>query len=223
MKGLDNNKDQSYFLHLLGQTELSKSLFPVGELDKSEVRAKATEAGFSNHEKKDSTGICFIGERRFRDFLSKYLPATPGPIKTLGDEIIGEHQGAMYYTNGQRQGLGIGGIADADEQPWYVVDKDVKENTLFVTQGANHPALFKPGLRCGSIHWINQPPPDKPYQCNAKIRYRQQDQNCTITDWSENSAGVNFIEPQRAITTGQSCVFYQGEICLGGAIIESIE
>lgn len=223
LKGLDNNKDQSYFLHLLGQTELSKSMFPIGELDKHEVREIATQAGFVNHEKKDSTGICFIGERRFRDFLAQYLPAQSGPIKTLDGETIGEHQGAMYYTIGQRQGLGIGGIADAAEEPWYVVDKDVAQNVLIVAQGSNHPALFKPALRCGAIHWINQSLLKVPHACQAKIRYRQADQDCMIQNISSESGYIQFNEAQRAITCGQSIVFYQDDVCLGGAIIEAVE
>ena len=222
LKGIDGNKDQSYFLHLLGQRELAYTVFPIGGMEKSEVRAIATESGFSNHEKKDSTGICFIGERRFRDFLAQYLPAQAGSIKDLAGNTIGTHQGAMYYTIGQRQGLGIGGLAGADEQAWYVVDKDVQQNLLVVTQGHNHPALFKPALRSSKIHWINQPPANVPYQCKAKIRYRQTDQECTIVSLAQEAAEIQFAQPQRAVTTGQSIVFYNDDVCLGGSIIEQV-
>ncbi len=220
LKGLDNNKDQSYFLHQLGQRELSYSLFPLGDIDKTVVRNIATESGFDNHEKKDSTGICFIGERRFRDFLSKYLPAKPGKIITLEGDIIGEHHGAMYYTIGQRQGLGIGGVKDAPENPWYVVDKDVQQNTLTVVQGSNHAALFKTHLRAEQLHWISTLAPTTPFHCQAKIRYRQTDQACCIESIKDGKAIISFAQTQRAITEGQSIVFYQDEQCLGGGIIE---
>lgn len=219
-KGLDDNKDQSYFLHRLGQRELHYSLFPLGELMKPAVRDMATESGFDNHEKKDSTGICFIGERRFRDFLSKYLPARPGKIKTLDGEIVGEHQGAFYYTIGQRQGLGIGGVKNNPEEPWYVADKNIRENTLIVVQGHHHPALLKSHLRAGQLHWIDHPPPGLPHRCRAKVRYRQQDQACTIERLKADNAIVGFDRPQRAVTPGQSVVFYQDDVCLGGGIIE---
>jgi tRNA-specific 2-thiouridylase len=219
LKAVDNNKDQSYFLHRLGQRELSFSLFPLGEISKPAVRTIATESGFDNHQKKDSTGICFIGERRFRDFLAKYLPAQPGKIKKLDGDILGEHHGAFYYTIGQRQGLGIGGRKDGGEDPWYVVDKNVVENTLTVVQGQDHPALFKTHLRAGQLHWIDNAP-ETPYTCTAKIRYRQQDQACIIEDLNTVDCTVRFEQPQRAVTTGQSVVFYQNERCLGGGIIE---
>jgi tRNA-specific 2-thiouridylase len=219
-KGLDANKDQSYFLHRLGQRELHYSLFPLGELLKPAVRDMATESGFDNHEKKDSTGICFIGERRFRDFLSRYLPARPGSIKTLDGRVIGEHQGAFYYTIGQRQGLGIGGVKNSPEEPWYVVEKNVHENILIVAQGQDHPALFKSRLCAGQLHWVGQPPSALPFRCRAKIRYRQQDQDCTIEHLDSDHVVVDFDQPQRAVTPGQSVVFYEEDICLGGGIIE---
>jgi tRNA-specific 2-thiouridylase len=223
LKGTDRNKDQSYFLHLLGQRELSCSLFPLGELDKTTVRNMATNAGFVNHEKKDSTGICFIGERRFRDFLAKYLPAQPGAIISLDGKVIGEHGGALYYTIGQREGLGIGGMAEATEEPWYVVQKNVQQNQLIVVQGADHPALFSRQLQSGPLHWISDRPDTLPFRCRAKIRYRQADQTCLITRVSEISSEVRFDEVQRAVTTGQSLVLYQDEVCLGGGIIEQIQ
>ncbi len=219
-KGTDCNKDQSYFLHQLSQQELKHSLFPLGSIEKSSVRAIATECGFDNHEKKDSTGICFIGERKFRDFLSKYLPATHGDIKTLDGEIIGKHQGAAYYTIGQRQGLGIGGVKNAGETPWYVVEKNIKNNVLTVVQGDNHPALYNTHLSSKHIHWINTPPTKWPYKCKAKIRYRQEDQDCTISLDSQQHSVIQFNKSQRAVSPGQSVVFYQNDICLGGGIIE---
>jgi tRNA-specific 2-thiouridylase len=223
LKGLDAGKDQSYFLYRLGQDELRYSIFPLGEIQKSEVRKIATRCGFDNHEKKDSTGICFIGERRFRDFLAKYLPAQPGNILTLDGEVIGRHQGAFYYTMGQRQGLGIGGMKNSEECPWYVASKDVTRNTLTVVQGEDHPALYKTRLYAAQSHWIAEPPqPDRlPFSCKAKIRYRQADQDCVIESIEGDRLNVRFARAQRAITEGQSIVFYKDDICLGGGIIES--
>lgn len=223
LKGRDAGKDQSYFLYRLGQEELRYSLFPLGELQKSEVRAIATRCGFDNHEKKDSTGICFIGERRFRDFLGRYLPARPGDILNLEGEIIGRHQGAFYYTMGQRQGLGIGGMKNAAESPWYVAAKDVRRNILTAVQGEDHPALFKTRLHAAQPHWIAEPPSagELPFACKAKIRYRQPDQDCTIESMDGDRLTVHFARPQRAITEGQSIVFYRGDVCLGGGVIES--
>lgn len=220
LKGLDAGKDQSYFLYRLGQSELQYSLFPLGDMQKTEVRKIATACGFDNHEKKDSTGICFIGERRFRDFLSKYLPAKPGKILSMDGTEIGEHQGAFFYTMGQRQGLGIGGVKDTDESPWYVVAKDVVQNTLIVVQGEHHPALFKTQLHAAQLHWIAEAP-QAPLSCEAKIRYRQPDQACVIESINGDEASIRFAQPQRAVTQGQSIVFYQDEVCLGGGIIES--
>ena len=222
-KGIDENKDQSYFLYGLNQSQLAKVLFPVGGLQKQATRELANEARLVNSTKKDSTGICFIGERRFKDFLNRYIPLQQGDIKTIHDEKIGEHQGLMFYTIGQRQGLGIGGIANFSNSPWFVVDKKIATNTLIVAQGESHPALFKNKLYVKDVHWIN---PE--YSLNyaqhhpnltAKIRYRQQDQQCSIT---QNDKGfiIEFTKPQRAITPGQSVVFYTKNLCLGGAIIE---
>lgn len=223
MKGHDAGKDQSYFLYRLGQNELQYSLFPLGDMQKSEVRKIATRCGFDNHEKKDSTGICFIGERRFRDFLAKYLPAQPGAILTEDGSVIGQHQGAFYYTVGQRQGLGIGGMRNTAESPWYVAAKDVDRNTLTVVQGEDHPALFKSWLHATQLHWIAKPlsTGELPFACKAKIRYRQPDQDCTIEAIEGERMTVNFPRPQRAVTEGQSIVFYRDDLCLGGGIIES--
>jgi tRNA-specific 2-thiouridylase len=220
LKGLDANKDQSYFLHAVGSKQLSKTLFPVGELEKPAVRALAEEHGLITHNKKDSTGICFIGERRFKDFLQQYLPAKPGRIENLDGMDMGQHSGLMYHTIGQRQGLGIGGVKGGGDDPWYVVDKDLERNVLLVTQGSQHPALFKQGLKLGEIHWIGGHSPDLPYSCKAKTRYRQSDQDCIIHA-AENGFEVHFREPQRAITPGQSVVFYLQDICLGGGVIEA--
>jgi tRNA-specific 2-thiouridylase len=218
LKGLDNAKDQSYFLHLLDQQQLSKSIFPLGSLTKPEVRAIAAEQGFPNHNKKDSTGICFIGERKFKDFLQTYLPALPGPILTIDNELIGQHDGLMYYTIGQRQGIGIGGLANKPEQPWYVVDKDLSNNTLIIAQG-DDAHLYKKTLHALNVHWISGTIPEFPLPCRAKIRYRQPDQACVISPGKNGCLRVDFSEAQRAITPGQSVVFYQEDICLGGGII----
>lgn len=219
LKGLDRNKDQSYFLHAVGHTELAKTLFPLGEIDKSGVRALAADAGLLTHDKKDSTGICFIGERRFKDFLQRYLPAQPGDIATLDGHVIGRHSGLMYHTIGQRQGLGIGGLSAHDEAPWYVAGKDLERNRLLVVQGNDHPALFSNELWVGDIFWISGTPPQLPLHCKAKVRYRQPDQACTVTA-DQSRFCVRFEQPQRAITPGQSVVLYLDDCCLGGAVIE---
>lgn len=220
LKGLDPNKDQSYFLSAVTESSLARSLFPVGELEKPQVRELAAQHGFVTSTKKDSTGICFIGERKFKDFLQRYLPARPGAIETTEGESIGHHQGLMYHTYGQRQGLGIGGLPNHDEAPWYVVGKDLVRNVLIVAQGSDHPALFSSALLAGQISWINNPAPTLPLSCHAKIRYRQADQPCTITATASSELSVVFDSPQRAVTPGQTIVFYQGDICLGGGIIE---
>jgi tRNA-specific 2-thiouridylase len=220
LRGIDTNKDQTYFLYTLGQPQLTRTLFPVGELEKPRVREIARKAGFVTSAKKDSTGICFIGERKFRDFLSRYLPARPGPMVTPEGEPMGEHQGLMYYTLGQRQGLGIGGVRDAGEAPWFVVGKDLADNRLIVAQGHDHPMLYQPALIARQAHWVAGKAPALPLSCTAKIRYRQPDQACTVTALDDATLRVDFAQPQRAITPGQSIVFYNGEECLGGAIIE---
>ena len=220
LKGLDNNKDQSYFLHAVGHSEIEKTLFPVGEIEKPEVRQLAEKYDLATARKKDSTGICFIGERRFKDFLQQYLPAQPGEIHSLEGEHLGQHQGLMYHTIGQRQGLGIGGLADHGDEPWYVVDKDLDNNVLLVAQGKQHPALFKRSLVTREIHWVSGEEPALPLQCAAKVRYRQADQACTVSRSADGLYRIEFDEPQRAITPGQSVVLYLGELCLGGGVIE---
>ncbi len=220
LKGLDANKDQSYFLHAVGGEQIAKSLFPVGELEKPEVRRIATEFGLATAEKKDSTGICFIGERRFKDFLQQYIPAQPGDIVTPEGEVIGKHHGLMFHTLGQRQGLGIGGLHNHAESAWYVVEKDIVNNRLIVGQGNDHPLLFTTSLSASSIYWIsgNEPTLDK--LLKAKTRYRQPDQECFI-EKIQGGYHVHFSVPQRAVTPGQSVVFYDGDICLGGGVIET--
>lgn len=219
LKGHDDNKDQSYFLHLVGHKELARTLFPVGNIAKTEVRDIATRAGLATAKKKDSTGICFIGERRFKDFLQQYLPAQPGVIESVDGEVLGKHSGLMYHTIGQRQGLGIGGLANHGDAPWYVVAKDLARNVLLVTQGNQHPSLFKRSLRSSDIFWIAGEPETLPLCCRAKVRYRQPDQDCTVSA-DEQGFRVDFDQPQRAITPGQSVVFYRDNECLGGAVIE---
>ena len=219
-KGADRNKDQSYFLCRLTQAQLSQSLFPLGTLKKPEVRALAKKHGLATHDKKDSTGICFIGERPFRDFLSHYLPVQTGPIRTINGTDIGEHTGIHFYTLGQRQGLGIGGVKGHPEKPWYVVTKDVKNNVLTVAQGHDHPALFSHGLIAANLNWIADQPAF-PLECSVKTRYRQADQDCTIESMADDRVRVNFVRPQRAVTPGQYAVFYDGNLCLGGGVIET--
>ncbi len=222
LKGVDENKDQTYFLYTLQQHQLQKSLFPIGEIDKSNVREMAAKAGFDTASKKDSTGICFIGERKFKDFLQRFLPAQPGNIVTPEGNIIGEHQGLMYYTLGQRQGLGIGGLKTADEAPWFVVDKHLESNQLIAAQGHDHPLLLKQQLRASQLHWVAGTKPSSEFLCKAKIRYRQKEQACNVAI-ENDSCIVCFKEPQRAITPGQSIVFYQDNICLGGGIIDEMQ
>jgi len=219
-RGLDGNKDQSYFLYALCQPQLDRSLFPVGELIKADVRKLAEDAGFHVFNKKDSTGICFIGERKFRAFLAEYLPAQPGEIVTETDTVVGAHMGLMYYTLGQRQGLGIGGRQNAVAAPWYVLDKNKQQNRLVVGQGHNHPRLLRRSLKAKDLTWCAGAPPAPSFQCTAKVRYRQQDQSAHVTLSSDkNSLDIDFDEPVRAATPGQSLVLYDGDICLGGGII----
>ena len=220
LRGIDNNKDQSYFLYTLSEDQIRQSLFPVGELEKPQVRKIAEELGLITADKKDSTGICFIGERKFSDFLARYLPAQPGVIRTVEGKVIGEHQGLMYHTLGQRKGLGIGGLKQADDTPWYVVDKDVNNNELIVAQGHDHPALYSDGLIAQQLHWVDRKVVTQPFDCTVKTRYRQQDIPCCVTPISEDKIEVKFDQPVAAVTPGQSAVFYQGEVCLGGGIIE---
>ena len=223
LKGYDQNKDQSYFLYQLDQHQLSKSIFPLGQLSKSQVRKIALEAGFDNHAKKDSTGICFIGERKFNDFLNSYLADLPGEIRTLDNVTVGTHNGLMFYTIGQRKGIGIGGRQDHTGEPWYVAAKRIEDNVLIVVQGEHHPLLYSHNLAANSLHWITAAPDSLPFRCQAKTRYRQADQNCTITALNEETCSVVFDQPQRAVTPGQSVVFYDQDICLGGGIIDQVE
>ncbi len=219
LKGLDNNKDQSYFLHAVPGEAFARTLFPVGELDKPEVRRLAEKHDLITHNKKDSTGICFIGERRFKDFLQTYLPAQPGAIINDDGQVMGEHQGLMYHTIGQRQGLGIGGVRGASDAPWYVAGKDLERNELLVVQGSDHPLLHHTSLRASKLHWISGSPPPSEWPLMAKTRYRQADQACTL-HIEDGHAIVHFDTAQRAITPGQSVVFYHHDQCLGGGIIE---
>jgi tRNA-specific 2-thiouridylase len=226
LKGLDSNKDQSYFLHAVSAEALAETLFPLGEYTKQEVREIARDRGLVVHDKKDSTGICFIGERPFREFLSTYLPAKPGPIVTVGGAEVGTHTGLMYYTLGQRQGLGIGGREDAADEPWYVVDKNIERNALIVDQG-DSPFLMSSGLLALDTHWIGSPPAelDREFRCKAKVRYRQADQDCCIYRLDDGALiEVDFRRPQRAVAPGQFVVFYDdaGERCLGGGVIDTL-
>jgi tRNA-specific 2-thiouridylase len=214
----DEAKDQTYFLYMLGQRALQHSLFPLASLSKTEVRALAERAGLRTAKKKDSTGICFIGERRFSDFLSRYLPAQPGDILSSDGRRLGQHQGLMHYTLGQRQGLGIGGQAGAPDEPWFVVDKDLQANTLIVAQGHDHPLLLRDTLVADALHWVSGEPPGADARLTARCRHRQPLQPCTI-ELEDNRLYVRFEAPQRALTPGQSVVLYDGAVCLGGGTI----
>ena len=218
LKGADPGKDQSYFLHRLNQAQLTRTVFPVGHLRKSEVRRIAREAGLPNHAKRDSTGICFIGERPFREFLSRYLPREPGAMVTPEGERVGEHQGLMFYTIGQRQGLGIGGRRDGAGEPWYVAGKDLEANTLTVVQGHDHGLLLKRRLAAADASWISGDAPQAGAFA-AKTRYRQADSACELVPSGDASFELEFPAPQWAVTPGQSAVLYRGELCLGGGII----
>lgn len=219
-KGRDGNKDQSYFLCRLGQSQLQQSLFPIGDLRKTEVRVQARKAGFPTHDKKDSTGICFVGERPFREFLARFIPRQPGEIRTPEGRVIGSHEGVFYYTLGQRQGLGIGGVKGGSEEPWYVVGKDIENNILIAAQGHNHPLLFSRQLAATDMHWVAGNAPELPMQCTAKTRYRQADQSCTVAADNTGDLVVTFEQSQRAVTPGQFVVLYQDTNCLGGGTIQ---
>ena len=230
LRGLDNNKDQSYFLHAVGGDKIAKTLFPVGELEKPVVRQIAEEHDLATAKKKDSTGICFIGERRFKDFLQQYLPAQKGEILTDDNKVIGTHDGLMYYTLGQRGGIGIGGVKDRPEEPWFVLAKDLEKNRLIVGQGHEHSMLMSNELKAYKLDWIDGLPPADVFSneglaCMEKSRYRQPDQACRVfaTNADGSEVRVVFDEPQRAVTPGQSAVFYIDEVCLGGGVIESID
>lgn len=221
LRGVDTNKDQSYFLYTLSHQQVSRSLFPVGELAKPEVRKIAEQLDLITAKKKDSTGICFIGERKFRDFLARYLPAQPGVIVTTEGLVVGSHQGLMYHTLGQRKGLGIGGLKESNDDPWYVVDKDVPANKLIVAQGADHPRLMSVGLIASQLHWVERQAPGTTVNCTVKTRYRQDDIPCVIRYLDQQRIEVRFAQPVSAVTPGQSAVFYAGDICLGGGVIEA--
>lgn len=222
LRGKDNNKDQTYFLYTLQQEQLNKTLFPVGELQKEEVRKIAEQQGFVTANKKDSTGICFIGERKFKDFLQQYIPAQPGDIESDQGEVIGQHSGLMFHTLGQRKGIGIGGLNNASEAPWYAIEKDMQRNVLIVGQGHDHPGLLSNSLIASQLHWVHPDSVSSSFRCTAKSRYRQQDFDCQVQQLNNGHWQVNFDDPQRAVTPGQSVVFYQGEKCIGGGIIDTI-
>ncbi len=217
LRGTDPDKDQSYFLHTVPADRLARALFPLGTMQKSEVRTLARQVGLANHDRPDSTGICFIGERNFPEFLAGHLPLAPGEIVSTEGGVLGRHRGLACYTLGQRRGLGIGGVAGGSE-PWYVVAKDRAHNRLLVARGRNHPALFRQRLRTENISWIDGRGPELPHLCTARIRYRQPDQACSLQA-AEESLQVHFDEPQWAVTPGQSVVFYEGIRCLGGGVI----
>lgn len=218
LRGVDNNKDQTYFLNQLTSDVLEKIMFPLGHLQKNEVRKIALENGLATATKKDSTGICFIGKRDFKTFLSEYLPAQPGEMQTLSGEVKGMHDGLMYHTIGQRHGLGIGG----EGEPWFVVGKNLEENVLYVEQGGEHTALYATSLVASELNWVNEETLQPTFTCTAKFRYRQQDSEVTVTLLDNNQVRVDFSQLERAITPGQAVVFYDGDICLGGGTIDTI-
>jgi tRNA-specific 2-thiouridylase len=221
LKGVDAGKDQSYFLHAIRPDVLPRIMFPLGELQKPEVRKLANDFGLPNYARRDSTGICFIGERPFKEFLQGYLPAQPGNIETPQGDVIGRHEGLMYHTLGQRQGLAIGGLRDYPDEPWYVAGKDLERNVLIAVQGNTHPLLWSTALRTEAVHWLC-PPPGERFRCSVKTRYRQDDVPCEVQlAAAGGSAEVLFGQAVWAVTPGQYAVFYSGDICLGGAVIES--
>ncbi len=219
LKAVDSSKDQSYFLYRLSQQQVARAMFPLGGLPKTEVRRIAHSIDLPNAAKKDSTGICFIGERPFRAFLEQYLPKKPGPMQTPEGKSVGEHQGLMYYTLGQRQGLGIGGQKGGSDEPWFVAAKDLASNTLVVVQGHDHPLLLNETLTARQLSWVvgNAPDPERPYA--AKTRYRQSDAPCRVLTLDRDILELQFDTPQWAVTPGQSVVLYDGDVCLGGGII----
>lgn len=218
LRGVDNNKDQTYFLNQLGQEQLSRVLFPIGEIEKKEVRRLAEEANLATAKKKDSTGICFIGERNFKEFLSGYLPAQKGNMETFDGEVVGRHDGLMYYTIGQRHGLGIGGQGE----PWFVIGKDLKRNVLIVGQGFHNDLLYSDSIIATDVSWVSDQPKPATFKCTAKFRYRQPDNVVTVETLENGEVRVIFDEPIRAITPGQAVVFYDGEECLGGGTIDQV-
>lgn len=223
LRGLDETKDQSYFLHRLSQEQISKVIFPVGELRKTQVRKIAEEIGLPNAKKKDSTGICFIGERPFREFLNRYLPTHPGPMKTTDGRLVGEHMGLAFYTLGQRKGIGVGGSREGNGEPWFVAKKDMATNTLWIAQGHDHPWLLSHHLTAVMPSWVSGVAPEEGAHLTVKTRYRQKDGECTLRDISEGAFTLDFPQPQWAVTPGQSAVIYDGEVCLGGGFIDVID
>lgn len=223
LRAKDLTKDQSYFLHRLNQAQLSRTLFPLGELPKTKVREIAAQIGLPNAKKKDSTGICFIGERPFREFLNRYLPTRPGPMKTPDGKVVGEHVGLAFYTLGQRKGIGLGGSRDGSGEPWFVARKDMATNTLYVVQGHGHPWLLSQTLRAADLSWVAGEAPAGGLACGAKTRYRQADAPCTVAWPADGRLALHFEQPQWAVTPGQSAVLYAGDVCLGGGIIETAD
>ncbi len=223
LRGVDGDKDQSYFLHQLGQAQLAVTEFPIGELRKAEVRRLALEAGLPTAGKKDSTGICFIGERDFRTFLARYLPAQPGEIRSVEGQLLGQHSGAFYYTIGQREGLHIGGVRGRDQAPWYVVGKDVERNLIVVDQGSDSPWLRSQVIVTEPAHWVAGSSPGSVFRCTGKTRYRQADRPCQVQVQPDGRLTVRFDQAQRAVAPGQSLVLYDNTCCLGGAIIASTD
>jgi len=221
LKGRDANKDQSYFLYMLDQEQLSRACFPVGEMDKRDLRGVAAEAGLPTAAKKDSTGICFIGERNFDRFIDRYLTGEPGEIRTTDNRVIGVHRGLMHYTLGQRRGLGIGGVRGFPEAPWFVVHKDLAYNRLYVTQDTADPHLLSTRLSASRLTWVSGKAPAPGSRLMAKVRYRQPDQSVTLAGLDGDTMQLRFDDAQRAVTPGQSVVLYDGDVCLGGGVIES--
>jgi tRNA-uridine 2-sulfurtransferase len=222
LRAADPGKDQTYFLHAVPREALLRAVFPLGDLQKTEVRALAKANGLPNHDRKDSTGICFIGERPFTEFLARHLDDVAGDIEDPAGRVLGRHQGLSRYTLGQRQGLRLGGIAGADEAPWFVAGKDRARNVLLVVQGHDHPRLFHAALTAVAPHWVEGSPPRLPLECTARVRHRQPDQPCRVEPGSAGALAVRFAAPQRALTPGQFIVFYAGEVCLGGAAIATV-
>ena len=222
LRGLDPTKDQSYFLHRLSQAQIERVLFPVGELPKTKVREIARSIGLPNATKKDSTGICFIGERPFREFLNRYLPTEPGPIKTPDGKVVGEHVGLSFYTLGQRKGIGVGGMRDSTGEPWFVARKDLPTNTLWICQGHDHPWLLADTLRAAEPAWVAGRAPTDDGAITVKTRYRQTDGACTLSNADDTGFSLAFPTPQWAVTPGQSAVLYRGDVCLGGGFIEAM-
>jgi tRNA-specific 2-thiouridylase len=220
LRGIDENKDQSYFLYTLGQQQLAYTHFPVGELYKPDVRSMAAETGLRVHDKKDSTGICFIGERNFKEFLGEYIDANPGEIQTIDGRVIGSHGGLMFHTLGQRQGLGIGGVRGCADEPWYVLHKELEDNILYAGQGHDHPWMISRKLLASQLSWVSGNAPEPGTKLSAKVRYRQADQSCVVSTIDNNRMELHFKKEQRAVTPGQSVVLYDGENCLGGGIID---